>query len=196
MILTSGLLLQSPLDANNTQYVSASIISSSKSSSISASKESRAAQGKDLSTTVPPSTSLPQPVSGPSDSIGRKFDIQETEEIDRRSERAMEGSSSVRQERNHVLAPQDHENRLKNSDNAKPKPTTSHEQGFPQYPRTSSESSLQRMHPSYRSRGSVPYLPDANNSRGGAIFTTLRRTTHRHNFVYLQIPSSIDQNES
>ena len=167
MILTSGLLLQSPPDVNNTQYVSASILSSSKSSGLSASKESRAAQGKDPATTVPPSTSLPQPVSGTSDSNRRKSSIQEIEEKDRRAERAMEGSSSVRQERNHVLAPQDHENRLNNSDNAKPKPTTSHEQGSPQYPRTPSESSLQRMHPSYRSRGSVPYLPDANDSRGG-----------------------------
>ena len=73
----------------------------------------------------------------------------------------------MRQERNRVLTPLDRENRLNDSDKAKAKPTTSHEQDVLQYPRTPPESLLQRMHSSYRSRGygsSVPYLPDANDS--------------------------------
>ena len=43
-----------------------------------------------LATTVPPSISLSQPVSGPSDSNRSKSGIQETEGVDRRAEQAME----------------------------------------------------------------------------------------------------------
>jgi hypothetical protein len=114
-------------------------------------------------TTDPPSNSLSQPVSGPGDLNRSESGIQGNEGVDRG---AVEGSSSVAEERNRVLAPEGRENRLK--DSAKPNPTTSHAQDVPQHPRTPSESSLQRTYSSFRSRGygsSAPYPPDANDSR-------------------------------
>lgn len=72
------------------------------------------------------------------------------------------------EERNRVLAPEERENRPKDSANAKPKPTTGHAQDVRQYPRAPSESSLQRMDSSYRSCGygsNATYLPDTNDSR-------------------------------
>jgi hypothetical protein len=94
-------------------------------------------------TTDPLSNPLSQPVSGP-------------------------GSSSVREERNYVLAPEERENRTKDSANAKPNLTTSHAQDIVQHPRTPSESSLQRTYSSYRNRGygsGAPNLPDTDDSR-------------------------------
>jgi hypothetical protein len=64
----------------------------------------------------------------------------------------------VREERNRVLAPE-RENRLKDSVNVKPNPTTSHAQDVVQYPSAPSET--------YRSRGfsSSAYLPETDDSR-------------------------------
>jgi hypothetical protein len=64
VILISGPPLQLPLDADNTQHASAHIISSSKSSSISASKETRAAQREGItnSGTTASASSMQLPV--------------------------------------------------------------------------------------------------------------------------------------
>lgn len=64
MILTGGPPLQPPLDADNTQHASAYIISSSRSSSISASKETRAAQREGItnSGTTASASSMQLPV--------------------------------------------------------------------------------------------------------------------------------------
>ena len=105
-------------------------------------------------TTGPPSNSLPQPVSGPSDLNRSKSGIRGNEGVVRGAAQAVEGSSSVREERNRDPAPE-RENRLKDSANVKPNPTTGHAEDVLQYPRAPSESSLQGTHSSYHSRGNV-----------------------------------------
>ena len=73
----------------------------------------------------------------------------------------------MREKRNHVLTPEERENRTKDSPNANANPATSHAQDVRQYSTTPSESSLQRMDSSYRSRGygsSALYLRDTNES--------------------------------
>jgi len=95
-------------------------------------------------TIVPPSNSLSQPVSEPSGLNRSKSGIQGKE--GRGAGRAMQGSSSVREEPNRVLAPEERENRLKDSANAKTNSSTGHAP--------------------YRGRGSsTPYLPDMNVSQ-------------------------------
>jgi hypothetical protein len=110
----------------------------------------------------PPSNSLSQPASGPVVLNRSKSIIRGIERVDRGAERAMERSPSVREEQNRVLAPGERENRLKDSADVKPNPTTSRAQDVFQYPSAPSESSLQRTHSSYPNRGfgSTAYLPD------------------------------------
>jgi hypothetical protein len=126
-------------------------------------------------TTDPPSNSLSQPVSGP-------------------------GPSSVTEERNRVLAPEERENRPKDSANANAKPTTSHAQDVRQYPRAPSEIPLQRMDSSYRSRGygsNANYFPDTNDSRLKVGLSSGHSSGDRMNpVVTAATPDTRGQNES
>ena len=118
-------------------------------------------------TTGPPSNSLPQPVSGPGDLTKGKSGIRGNDGVGRGAEQAMGGSPSLEEEQNLVPAP-GRENRLKDSANVKPNPTSGHARDVLQYSGTPSESSLQRTYSSYRSRGhghSAPHLPDIDDSQ-------------------------------
>ena len=115
-------------------------------------------------TIVPPSNSLSQPVSEPSGLNESKSGIQGNQGVGRGAERAMESSSSVREERNHVLAPEERENRLEDSANA----TTGSAQDVRQYPITPPEGPPQPAHPPHLNRGhgrDEPTHPGAAHSR-------------------------------
>ena len=105
----------------------------------------------------------------PGDLNGSKSGIQGNEGVGRGTEQAMEGLPPVGEERNRVLTPEERENRLRGSANAKPKPITSRAQIVRQNSRIPSENPLQRTCSSNHSLvdgSSAPHHPDMNNSQG------------------------------
>ena len=122
---------------------------------------------KPTATTGPPSDSLSQSVSGPGDLNKSKSGIRGNDGSGSGAEQAMGGSPSLGEEQNLVPTPE-RENRLKDSANVRPNPTSGHARDVLQYSKYPSESPLQRTYSSHRNRGhghSAPYPPDTDDSQ-------------------------------